>query len=142
MSTIDTALLFAGMLTAGAYFEGDVRAKSDALIDAADWSKFVLNDNSAGSGFVSLGWRPNGDENPTGEGILIPYVWIDSGDEHRLVTISGMTPTNTEQALDPMLYWQLRRQVGGYEGVEPFVWFPWSGALFTKLFAQIGRAHV
>lgn len=136
VSTIDTALLFAGMLTAGAYFEGDVRAKSDALIDAADWSKFVLNDNSAGSGFVSLGWRPNDDENPTGEGFLIPYVWIDSGDEHRLVTIIGMTPTNTEQALDPMLYWQLRRQVGGYDGVEPFVWFPWSGALFTKLFAH------
>src|SRR6202163_3781000 len=59
LSTIDTAILLAGMLTAGAYFDADnakeqeIRTLADALYSRADW-QWVQNQGDA----VSLGWTP------------------------------------------------------------------------------------
>ncbi len=59
LSTIDTALLLAGMLTAAEYFSGDnadereIRELTDALYRRVDWN-WACN----GGATVSLGWRP------------------------------------------------------------------------------------
>ena len=59
LSTIDTALLIAGMLTAAAYFEHDVeeeheiRTLADALYRRVDW-QWAQN----GGATVSHGWKP------------------------------------------------------------------------------------
>jgi len=59
LSTIDSAFLFAGMLTCAAYFDADteeeaeVRRIADELYRRADW-KWALNGGAA----VSHGWRP------------------------------------------------------------------------------------
>jgi hypothetical protein len=59
LSTIDSALLFAGMLTCAAYFDADteeeaeVRRLADELYRRADW-QWALNGGAA----VSHGWRP------------------------------------------------------------------------------------
>lgn len=59
VSTIDTAILLAGALTAAAYFDADdpreaeVRALADALYRAADW-RWALDHGRA----VRHGWRP------------------------------------------------------------------------------------
>ncbi|MDI6025028.1 glucoamylase family protein [Corticibacterium sp. UT-5YL-CI-8] len=68
LSTIDTALLIAGILTVGTYFshdtpqEKEIRALSDALYRRVDW-QWAQNDGAA----VSLGWVPK-------RGFL-PYRW-------------------------------------------------------------------
>ena len=68
LSTIDSAFLFAGMLTCAAYFDADteeeaeVRRIADELYRRADW-KWALNGGAA----VSHGWRPE-----TG---FISYTW-------------------------------------------------------------------
>lgn len=140
VSTIDSALLFAGAITAGAYFGGNVAALADRMLDEADWRFFVPPDGDVPKpeerGFVSLGWKPTDLDVPDGDGRLLPYYWIDSGDEHRLVAFLGACAPRAEHRLDPLMYYRLRRALGSDAGNEPFVWFPWSGALFTAFFAH------
>src|SRR6188474_2724089 len=59
LSTIDSAFLFAGALTAGAYFDRDVpneteiRTLADSLYERADWN-WARN----GEATLTHGWRP------------------------------------------------------------------------------------
>ncbi|KQY65190.1 hypothetical protein ASD52_35430 [Ensifer sp. Root142] len=61
LSTIDTALLIAGVLTAGAYFSGDsagereIRALADKLYARVDW-RWALGRGE----ILTMGWRPPG----------------------------------------------------------------------------------
>jgi hypothetical protein len=141
VSTVDSALLFAGMLVAGQYFGGDVAADADRLFAAADWSFFLAEPGGdapppAGR-FLSLGWKPLADDRPTGDGELLPYYWLDAGDEHRLTTLLGVAAPEPAHRVAPETYWGLRRQLGWHEGQGHIVWFPYSGALFTAFFAHL-----
>jgi hypothetical protein len=138
VSTIDSAILFAGVLTASQYFGGEVRAIGDALFEDADWASFRAGGEAPeyARGFVSLGWKPKDVAAPTGEGSLLPYYWADSGCEHRLVTFLGVCAPREERRLDPATYYRLRRMVGSYNGAPPLVWFPYSGALFVNVFSH------
>lgn len=138
VSTIDSALFFAGVLTASQYFGGEVQRLGDGLFRDADWKFFVAieSPDPNAPGFITLGWKPTSIADPTGPGALLPYAWIDSGDEHRLVTFLAACAPEVDHRVDPALYYRLRRQVGEYADTGPFVWFPWSGALFTAFFAH------
>src|SRR5262245_27135574 len=139
VSTIDSALLLAGVLTASQYFGGTVRELGDALFEAADWQFFVAGlgaPDPLSRGFITLGWKPKSLDDPTGDGELLQYAWIDAGDEHRLVTFLAVCAPRDERRVDPRVYYRLRRQLGEYGDAGPFVWFPWSGAMFTAFFAH------
>lgn len=140
VSTIDSALLLAGALTAGSYFGGATSEISEEMWREVDWRFFVPADEAVAKaserGYVSLGWKPSNPNDPTGAGELLPYYWVDSGDEHRLVTFLGVCAPEESKRLPPEMYYRLRRALGSDEGNEPFVWFPWSGALFTAFFAH------
>lgn len=139
VSTVDSALLFSGMLTAGRYFGGDVGRDADRLFAEADWSFFLTTPtHPAPPGrFLSLGWKPHSDADPTGDGELLPYYWIDSGDEHRLTTLLGVCAPDPDHRVPPEVYWSLRRELGWHDGQGYLVWFPYSGALFTSFFAHL-----
>ncbi len=86
LSTIDSALLFAGALTAAMYFdqdtadEAEVRRLGHALYERADWD-WVLDGGPA----LSHGWRP--------ESGFIPHRW-QGYDEGLLLYILGLgSPT-------------------------------------------------
>jgi hypothetical protein len=86
LSTIDSAFLFAGMLTCAGYFDGDteeeaeVRQLADALYRRADW-QWAQNGGAA----ISHGWRPE-----TG---FIPHRWTGY-DEGQLLYLLGLgSPT-------------------------------------------------
>ncbi len=139
VSTVDSALLFSGMIVAGQYFGGDIKDDVDQLIAGADWS-FFLGDPDAGmpdTPYLSLGWKPQSDADPTGAGELLPYYWIDSGDEHRLATLLGVCAPDPQHRIPSDIYWGLRRQLGWHDGQGEIVWFPYSGALFTSFFAHL-----
>lgn len=144
VSTIDSAILFGGMLTASTYFKGEVADRADRMFEAADWRFFQMGPESKPweRGFISLGWKPDDDASPSGEGKLLPYGWLDGGCEHRLVTFLGVCAPRPDHRLEPELYYKLRRQLGSYEraggggGTGPMVYFPWSGALFTNIFSH------
>lgn len=138
VSTVDSALLLAGVITAGTYFGGDVARLADGIVHEADWAAFIASDEPKPHerGFISLGWKPDDAAEPGGPGKLLPYYWVDSADEHRLVTFLAVCAPEPEHRADPALYYRLRRQVGAYAGSGPIVWFPWSGALFTAFFSH------
>ncbi|HHN78498.1 MAG TPA: hypothetical protein ENK11_07490, partial [Phycisphaerales bacterium] len=142
VSTVDSAILLAGAITAGQYFGGEVAALGDQLVADADWAFFADHDHPDGEGFLTLGWKPVSDDDPTGKGEILPYFWLDSGDEHRLATFMAVCSPDPDHRLDPAVYYRLRRMLGWHKG--EVVWFPYSGALFTAFFAHcwIDYAHL
>lgn len=140
VSTIDSAIFFAGALVAAQYFGGEVRTIADRLYAAADWSFFVLREPREGEeylkGFISLGWKPLDFADPTGPGRLLPYAWADAGDEQRLVGFLAAAAPNEAHRVEPATYYRLRRMLGEASDSGVHIWFPWSGALFTHFFAH------
>lgn len=142
VSTVDSALLFSGMVVAGEYFGGRVGRDADRLFAAADWSFFLAEAGGGPPGrFLSLGWKPSSDDAPTGEGELLPYYWLDAGDEHRLTTFLGVAAPEPDHRVPTDTYWGLRRQLGWHKGQGHIVWFPYSGALFTAFFEHLFLDH-
>ncbi|MGD9689971.1 MAG: glucoamylase family protein [Phycisphaerales bacterium] len=148
VSTIDSALLFCGVLTASSYFGGEIASIGDRLVADANWAHFVLGTSpdtaevhANSNGFISLGWKPADAADPTGKGALLPYAWIDCGDEHRLVTFLAVAAPKPEHRVPPETYYKLRRKIGSYGDTGPLAYFPWSGALFVSTFAHCFLDH-
>lgn len=149
VSTIDSAMFFAGVLTASQYFGGEVATIGNQLFTDADWQAFVCSPNAKDRntrGFISLGWKPVDKWQPQGDGDLLPYAWIDNGEEHRLVAFLATCAPNASFRVRPESYYQLRRQLGSYSREDEtgvvrdtgtMVWFPWTGAItYTACFAH------
>ncbi len=138
VSTIDSALLLCGLITASSYFGGDIAQRADAMFAAADFSFFVGKAPAAKpweEGFISLGWKPDSLSDGAGAGKLLPYFWIDSGCEHRLTAFLAVAAPNPAHRLEPTSYYKLRRALGDANGAT-VAWFPYSGALFTNQFSH------
>lgn len=139
VSTIDSALLFCGVLTSSAYFGGEIAKQADGIFERADFTFFLGDANEKDElkrGFVSLGWRPTSLKDASGAGNMLPYYWVDSGCEHRLVTFLGVCAPDEKRRLEASTYYRLRRTLGEYEGAGKMVWFPYSGALFVNQFSH------
>ncbi|MCG3123685.1 MAG: hypothetical protein GIKADHBN_02106 [Phycisphaerales bacterium] len=136
-STIDSALLVCGLMTASSYFGGEIATIADTLVEESDWASYVDPEPSEPHyrGFISLGWKAEDKAAPNGNGSLLKFYWADAGDEQRLVAFLATGNSDTSRAVDPSVYYKLRRRVGEY-GDGPMVWLPWSGALFTNFFAH------
>ncbi|GAB4385506.1 MAG: glucoamylase family protein [Phycisphaerales bacterium] len=135
VSTIDSAILFAGLLTASAYFGDDVAAGADRLFAEANWAAFLApaSEHPAYRGFVSLGWKADDPRHPEAGGKLLPTYWADAGGEHRLITFLGACAPRDDRRLGPQYYYRLRRPLGQYRTIGPMFCFPYSGALFTSI---------
>jgi hypothetical protein len=119
LSTIDSAFLFAGMLTAATYFDRDteeeqeIRALADALYGRADW-RWAQD----GGATLTHGWRP--------ESGFIPHRW-EGYDEGLLLYVLGLgsptypLPAESYAAYTSTYQW---KEIYGHEHV-------YSGPLFT-----------
>src|SRR5262245_14654548 len=119
LSTIDSAFLFAGMLTVATYFdqdtpdESEVRTLADALHGCADW-QWAQN----GGATLTHGWRP--------ESGFIPHRW-EGYDEGLLLYVLGLgsptfpLPAESYAAYTSTYQW---KTIYGHEHV-------YSGPLFT-----------
>ena len=125
LSTIDTALLLAGVLTVAAYFSGDradereIRELADALYRRADW-----NWARARGATVSHGWKPE-----TG---FLSHRW-QGYDEALILYLLGLgSPTHP---LPPESY---ARWTSTYEWIKIYDHeFLYSGPLFTHQFSHV-----
>ena len=125
LSSIDSAILFAGFLIARAYFDRDtpdereIRERAHALFARADWT--WLCDES---GAVSLGWKP--------ERGFLPYSWRGYN-EGLLISILGLgaptfpLPDNHYREWCSTYKW---KKIYGHE-------FLYAGPLFIHQFPQI-----
>jgi hypothetical protein len=125
LSTMDTAILLAGALTAAAYFdldrpeERDLREHAEALYRRVDW-RWAM----AGTGAVALGWSP--------EDGFLPFQWRGY-DEALILYVLGLgSPTHplpraSYAAWTAGFKW---RRIYGHELV-------YAGPLFIHQFSQI-----
>jgi len=139
-STIDSAILFSGLLTCSTYFGGEIAKVSDRIFAQANWQAFMQpskDDKPFEAGFISLGWKPHDNANLAGPGEILPYRWVDSGCEHRLVTFLAVCAPDPTHRADPEAYYKLRRGLGTDDASGQVVFFPFSGALFTAQFSHL-----
>ena len=125
LSTVDSALLLGGMLTAAAYFDGDapdereIRDLADRLYARVDW-RWAQN----GGATVTHGWRP--------EGGFLPYRW-EGYDEALLLYVLGLgSPTH------PLSAESYRAWASTYQWKTVYdTQFLYAGPLFTHQLSHV-----
>ena len=109
LSTIDTALLLAGIRFVRGYYDRDeereVRELADAITARVDWNWLTLRDGGRFEDSVSLGWRPE-----TG---AIPIGWVGYNEALILYLLAAGSGWNGA----PAAY---RRWASFYEWREPY----------------------
>lgn len=126
ISTVDTAILVAGAVTAGEYFGGDVKKKAEELYRRVEWDKFVCKEPGPWCNSFSMGWSPE-------RGFLESY-WDYYTDE--VVLISLLAIGSPAQPVSPEIFYAWTRHKGSYEGGKPFI-YSWHGSLFSYQYAHI-----
>jgi hypothetical protein len=120
LSTIDTALLFAGIIDAKQYFaqndatENQIRALADSITWRADW-EFMRNLNPG----ILMGWKPN-------TGFAGYGQWIGYNEAMILYILALGSPTHPVNPTDPLSCWTA--WTSGYDWMTQygytFVTFP------------------
>ncbi len=124
LSLIDSALLIAGVLTVGCYFDGEgdvereIRQLADALYRRVDWCW-----SQNGRPGVSQGWKP--------ECGFLHYGW-EGYNEAILLYVLGLGSPTLPFTQDAYLTWQLTYQWESLLGRDVL----YSGPLFTHLFSH------
>ncbi|HEY7393197.1 MAG TPA: glucoamylase family protein [Gemmatimonadaceae bacterium] len=135
LSTIDTALLLAGVLTCREYFAGDdagdreVRALADSIYARVDWA--WARD---GGVLVSMGWRPEpaGDQNARG---FITSSWSGYDEGMILYILALGSPTH---ALDRAAWteWTKTYRWAGLDGPEFIQFDPLFGHQYSHIWVD------
>jgi hypothetical protein len=125
VSTVDSALLLAGVLTAAAYFtrdsgdEREIRDRADLLYRRTNWS-WAQNDRMQ----VTQGWRP--------ESGFVEY-WYQGYDEALILYLLGLG--TSEVALAPQSYagWTASYECQNLYGID----FLYAGPLFIHQLSHV-----
>lgn len=126
VSTVDTAILACGALTAGEYFGGEAKAKAEKLYGAVQWEKFLSQEKGPWFNIFSMGWSPE-------RGFLEAY-WDYYTDE--IIIISLLAIGSPTHPVSPDVFYAWTRHKGSYEGGKPFI-YTWHGSLFSYQYANI-----
>ena len=125
LSTIDSAFLLAGALTAGAYFdanttgESEIRTLADALYCRADW-RWAQNQGDT----VTHGWKP--------ESGFLSYRW-EGYDEALLLYILGLGSSTHTLAQESYAAWATTYRWESHFGQE----YLYAGSLFTHQLSHV-----
>ncbi|MHA4779046.1 discoidin domain-containing protein [Streptomyces sp. MSC1_001] len=121
---IDTQLMLNGVIVAGEYFGGEVKAKADELYSRIDWASFV--DASKNQYHMSYF------DNIAG----FKYHWTFSSEAKLMYVLGAGSPT-PGHAVGKEMFYDFERHEGAYgETYPPFI-NTWFGSLFTYQFAEI-----
>ncbi len=121
VSTIDTALLLAGAVTAGEYFGDTAAAKVEELYYNINWKAFENVKN--GKTYISMGYK---------DGVILSnWDWYA---EQLIIYVLGAGSPNEQYRLDDTAYYDFTRQVG-YYGDYSF-YYSWFGSIFTYQYSH------
>jgi hypothetical protein len=123
-STIDTALLMAGVMTAGEYFGGEVRLLAEKIFARVDWAAYV----NPANGQVYMACDIH-------SGTFEKQTWDWYSDETLLIVLLGRSAPDLNKRLGPeaMICWN--RPVGQYKNGRPYI-YSYPGTMFTYMFAH------
>jgi len=123
ISTIDTALLMAGLLTAGSYFKGEILKTARKLLNRMNFQYFLIEYKTMFS--MSMNYQ-----------YIFQGHW-DRYAEQLLLYILGAANTAPTHTMDKQIYYNFIRDKGSYKNYE-FI-YSWHGSLFTY---QYSHAYV
>lgn len=135
LSTIDSGLLFAGLLFARQYYNREdssevlIRALTNKIFEGIDWNYFVIpNDSEKHPNSLSMGWFP--------EKGLINHGWVGFNEALILYIIAAGSGLNDiDKVYNSWLSGYRWKQT--YEGLEPhFVFPPMFGHQYSHLFVD------
>ncbi len=119
VSSIDTAILVMGAISAGEYFGGEVQSKAKQLYDGVNWPWFV--DNSRDMFYMS--YRP--EEGFAGH-------WDFYAEQLMLYVLAAGSDT---YPVDDTTYYGFTRHLASFGEGEPFI-HSWFGSLFTHQYSH------
>jgi len=119
VSTIDTAILLMGVLTAGEYFGGDLAAKAEEIYAAVNWPWFVDESHS----MFYMAYRP--EKGFEGH-------WDFYAEQLMLYVLAAGSDT---YPLDEKPYYTFTRHYAKYGEGQPFV-HSWFGSIFTYQYSH------
>ena len=123
ISTIDTVLLMAGLLTAGSYFGGEILKTARKLHDRMNFQYFLIEYKTMFS--MSMNYQ-----------YIFQGHW-DRYAEQLLLYVLGAANQNPTHKMDKQIYYNFIRDKGEYKG-HHFI-YSWHGSLFTY---QYSHAYV
>ena len=119
-STIDTALLMAGMLTAGAYFGGEILKNARKLLDRMNFQYFLLEYKTMFS--MSMNYQ-----------YIFQGHW-DRYAEQLILYVLGAANQNPTHTMDKEIYYNFIRDRGNYKQYN-FI-YSWHGSIFTYQYSH------
>jgi len=119
VSTIDTAILLMGVLTAGEYFGGEVQDKAQQIYDGVNWPWFVDESRQ----MFYMAYRP--EEGFAGH-------WDFYAEQLMLYVLAAGSDTFP---IDEAAYYTFTRHQAAYGDGEPFI-HSWFGSLFTHQYSH------
>jgi hypothetical protein len=141
VSTVDTAILIAGALTAGEYFGGDIKILADSLYANVDW-KFFLDDQAF---TYHMGWKPESSKGFTQSkdgGFISDGTYDQPTDEVLLISLLALGSDVNDDDLRRAYFAYPREEKtyiatsGAEKGREYTVVNSYFGSLFTYLYAH------
>lgn len=119
VSSIDTAILLMGVLTAGEYCGGEIQAQAGEIYARVDWPWFV----DPGRNMFYMAYRPT--EGFDGH-------WDFYAEQLMLYVLAAGSPTHP---VDPAVYYAFTRHSARYGEGRPFI-HSWFGSIFTYQFSH------
>lgn len=121
VSTIDTAILLMGVLSAGEYFGGEVQTKAKQIYDDVNWPWFI--DESRDMFYMA--YRPEKDKGKEGH-------WDFYAEQLMLYILAAGSDTHP---IDDSPYYAFTRHYAKYGDGKPFI-HSWFGSIFTYQFSH------
>ncbi|MBO4623093.1 MAG: cellobiose phosphorylase [Bacilli bacterium] len=111
-STIDTAILLMGAITAASYFKGDIEKDVKYLVNRVDWDHFVTIKD--GKKVIKMAYSYNNWKDTDG---YCPATWDHYAEQLMIYYLYAAKDSTTKQdSLD--LYHGFKRHIGSYKGNE------------------------
>lgn len=125
ISTIDTAILISGAITAGEYFKGEVLTKALQAWSNLDFTKFAIVRNS--KGYISMG-VDTPEENRKQLSAWDYYA------EQLMIYILGSGCPDQTHRINSTYYNNITKITGSYNGTSHIQ--SWNGSIFTYQYSQ------
>ncbi|MEG1705993.1 MAG: glucoamylase family protein, partial [Clostridia bacterium] len=122
ISTIDTAILLCGALTAGEYFGGEIKEKATQLYSFANWKAYEKT--RGGKKYISMGYK---------NGKILDGCWDWYAEQLMIYVLGAGSPTN-EYRLSDETYYDFARKTGSYND-KSYI-FSYFGSIFTYQFSH------
>lgn len=124
ISSVDTAILLCGALTAGEYFGGEVETLANEVYSNVNWKSFLKTRN--GKAYISMAYNPQTKEVSNG-------CW-DWYAEQLMIYVLGAGSPVAEYRLDDRTYYDFTRSEGSYNG-HKFI-HSYFGSIFTYQYSH------